>query len=60
MRVVRIHGSGRLQLHDEPVPTPGEGEVLVRVKAVGIWYREGRIGGDGITAPFVLDMNVPV
>ena len=60
MQVARIHGAGDLRLHDEPVPTPGPGEVLVRVTVVGIcgsdvhWYQEGRIGGDRITSPLVL------
>jgi len=60
MQVARIHGAGDLRLHDEPVPAPGPGEVLVRVTAVGIcgsdvhWYQEGRIGGDAIVAPLVL------
>ena len=35
MNSVRPHGVGDLQIHDEPVPVPGEGEKLVRVKAVG-------------------------
>jgi L-iditol 2-dehydrogenase len=60
MQVARIHGAGDLRLHDEPVPTPGPGEVLVRVTAVGIcgsdvhWWREGGIGGDRVTTPLVL------
>lgn len=60
MRVARIHGAGDLRLHEEPVPQPGAGEVLVRVTAVGVcgsdvhWWREGRIGGDRIEAPLVL------
>ena len=33
MQVARIHGSGDLQQHDEPIPTPGPGEALVRVTA---------------------------
>ena len=60
MEVARIHGACDLRLHDEPVPVPGPGEVLVRVTAVGIcgsdvhWYQEGRIGGDRIETPLVL------
>jgi L-iditol 2-dehydrogenase len=60
MQVARIHGKGDLRLHEEPVPTPGPGEVLVRVTAVGIcgsdvhWWQEGGIGEDRITTPLVL------
>jgi L-iditol 2-dehydrogenase len=60
MQVARIHRAGDLQLHDEPMPIPNSGEVLVRVTAVGIcgsdihWLREGGIGGDRIVAPLVL------
>jgi L-iditol 2-dehydrogenase len=60
MQVARIHGAGDLRLHDEPVPTPGPGEVLVRVTAVGIcgsdvhWWQEGGIGGDRVVQPLVL------
>ena len=60
MQVARIHGAGDLRLHDEPVPTPGPGEALVRVTAVGVcgsdvhWWREGRIGDDRIETPLVL------
>ncbi|HEX9106629.1 MAG TPA: alcohol dehydrogenase catalytic domain-containing protein [Longimicrobiales bacterium] len=60
MRVARVHGPHDLRLHDEPLPTPGPGEALVRVTAVGIcgsdlhWLAEGGIGADRITTPFVL------
>jgi L-iditol 2-dehydrogenase len=60
MQVARVHGAGDLRLHDEPVPTPGPGEALVRVTAVGVcgsdvhWWREGSIGGDRVEAPLVL------
>jgi len=60
MQVARIHGAGDLRLHDEPVPSPGPGEALVRVTAVGVcgsdvhWWQEGRIGDDRIAAPLVL------
>jgi L-iditol 2-dehydrogenase len=60
MQVARIHSAGDLRLHEEPVPSPGPGEELVRVTAVGIcgsdvhWWHEGGIGGDRIVAPLVL------
>lgn len=36
MKVVRLHGVGGLRLHDEPLPAPASGDLLVRVTAVGI------------------------
>lgn len=36
MKAVRFHGKGQLQVDDLPVPEPAEGEVLVRVGAVGV------------------------
>jgi L-iditol 2-dehydrogenase len=60
MRAARVHGAGKLQLHDEPMPAPGPGEALVRVTAVGVcgsdvhWWNEGHIGGDKIVAPLIL------
>jgi len=60
MKVLRLHGIGDLRLHDEPVPVPGDGEVLLRVTAVGIcgsdlhWFEEGSIGDAGLAHPLVL------
>jgi len=60
MQVARIHGAGDMRLHDEPVPTPRPGELLVKVTAVGVcgsdvhWFREGHIGADRIETPLVL------
>jgi len=60
MQVVRLHSAGDLRLHDEPTPTPGPGEVLVRVTAVSIcgsdihWFAEGGIGDARINQPLVL------
>ena len=57
MKVARLHGPGDVRLHDEPRPTPGPGEVLVRVEAVGLcgsdlhWFSEGSIGGVPLTRP---------
>jgi L-iditol 2-dehydrogenase len=60
MQAARVHGAGILRLHEEPIPTPGPGEALVRVTAVGIcgsdvhWWKEGRIGADRIIDPLIL------
>lgn len=60
MRVARLHGKGDLRLHDEERPQPGPGEVLVRVRAVGLcgsdihWFAEGGVGEARLTRPFVL------
>lgn len=50
MRVARVMGPRAIRLEDAPVPVPGPGEALVRIKAVGIcgsdlhYYAHGRIG----------------
>jgi L-iditol 2-dehydrogenase len=60
MKSVRLHGTGNLQTHDEPVPVAAEGEKLVRVKAVGVcgsdlhWFSEGEIGDAKLEHPLVL------
>lgn len=47
MLAARLHGAHDMRVHEEPVPVPGAGEVLVRVTAVGIcgsdlhWMSEG-------------------
>ena len=43
MKVVRAFGPQDLRVVEEPIPTPGAGEVLLRVRASGIcgsdkWY----------------------
>ncbi len=49
-----------LRLTDEPIPTPGPGEALVRVTSVGVcasdvhWWRDGRIGSTKLDKPLVL------
>jgi L-iditol 2-dehydrogenase len=60
MKVLRLHGVQDLRLHDEPVPQPMPGEVLVRVKAVGVcgsdlhWFAEEGIGDAHLAKPLVL------
>jgi len=51
---------GDLRLHDEPLPEPGAGDVLVRVTAVGIcgsdlhWLSQAGIGNERLSQPLVL------
>ncbi|HSA99216.1 MAG TPA: zinc-binding dehydrogenase, partial [Anaerolineales bacterium] len=60
MKSVRLHAVGDLQIHDEPVPVPGVGEKLLRVKAVGVcgsdlhWFSEAGIGDAQLKRPLVL------
>ena len=60
MNVLRLHATGDLRFHDEPLPQPGEGEQLFHVKAVGIcgsdlhWFSEAAIGDAQLDHPLVL------
>jgi len=60
MKSVRLHGTGDLQIHDEPIPVVGVGEKLVRIKSVGVcgsdlhWFSEGEIGDAKLERPLVL------
>ena len=60
MKSLRLHGTGNLQIHEEPVPVAGAGEKLVRVKSVGVcgsdlhWFAEGSIGDAKLEHPLVL------
>jgi L-iditol 2-dehydrogenase len=60
VKALRLHGSRDLRLHEEPVPEAGEGELLLRVTAVGLcgsdrhWFVEGSIGDAVLSRPLVL------
>lgn len=60
MLALRLHPDRRLELHDEPVPTPAAGECLIRVTAVGLcgsdrhWLMDGGIGDAVLDVPLVL------
>ena len=60
MRVARLHGVGDVRLADEPAPSAGPGETLVRVSAVGLcgsdlhWYGQGNIGDARLSRPLVV------
>jgi L-iditol 2-dehydrogenase len=59
-RAAVLHGVHDLRIDDVPVPTPGPGEVLVEVRAVGVcgsdvhYYEHGRIGAHVVAAPLIL------
>jgi L-iditol 2-dehydrogenase len=60
VKALRLHAVGELRLHDEPDPVPAEGEVLLRMTAVGLcgsdrhWFTEGAIGDARLARPLVL------
>ena len=60
MKVLRLHAAGDARLHEEPEPAAGDGELLVRVTAVGLcgsdrhWLVEGGIGDAQVERPLVL------
>ena len=60
MKSLRLHGTGDLRIHDEPVPVVNEGEKLVRIRSVGVcgsdlhWFSEGEIGDAKLERPLVL------
>jgi L-iditol 2-dehydrogenase len=60
MRASVMTGVETLTIEDRPVPTPGAGEVLVEVAAVGVcgsdvhYYRHGRIGDFVVDEPMIL------
>jgi L-iditol 2-dehydrogenase len=60
MRAARLHGIRDLRVEQLPRPTPGPGQVLLKVAAVGVcgsdvhYYQDGRIGDQVITSPLVL------
>lgn len=60
MKAVRWHGPRDMRLVEIPRPSPGPGEVLLRIESVGVcgsdihYYLEGRIGSQVLTEPIVL------
>lgn len=60
MKALRLHAAGELRLHDEPTPEAGDGDLLLRVTAVGLcgsdrhWFEEGAIGDAVLARPLVL------
>jgi len=60
IRVLRLHGPGRLELHREGAPRAAEEESVLAVGAVGVcgsdlhWFRSAGIGDDRLRRPLVL------
>jgi L-iditol 2-dehydrogenase len=60
MKTIRLHGTGDLRNHEEPIPVAGAGEMVVRVKSVGVcgsdlhWFSGGSIGDAKLECPLVL------
>ena len=60
MLALRLHPDRRLRLHDEAIPHPAAGQVLLRVSAVGLcgsdrhWMVDGGIGDAVLGSPLVL------
>jgi L-iditol 2-dehydrogenase len=55
-----LHGVRDVRIEQRPTPTPGPGEVLVEIAAVGVcgsdvhYYTDGRIGSFVVEAPLIL------
>ncbi len=55
-----LTGIEKMEIRDVPVPEPGPGEVLIRVRHVGVcgsdvhYYKRGRIGGQIVEYPFII------
>lgn len=64
MRIVKVVSPREMRLEEAPVPSPGPGEALVRIKAVGIcgsdlqYYAQGRIGDLQFTSGHILGHEV--
>lgn len=60
MRVAVLNGPGELVVQERPAPHPGPGQVLVRVRSVGVcgsdthYFDHGRIGRFVVESPLVL------
>jgi L-iditol 2-dehydrogenase len=60
MKAAFLDKPGHIYVQEVPVPHCGEGEVLIRVREVGIcgsdlhYYQEGRVGDNVVRAPHIL------
>ncbi len=59
MKIAHLYGIHDVRIEEAPRPEPGPGEVLLRIKAVGLcgsdvhYYREGAIGDAVVKEPLV-------
>jgi L-iditol 2-dehydrogenase len=64
MRVAKVVAPRQIRLEDAPVPSPGPGEVLVRIKSVGVcgsdllYYAHGRVGELQLSGGHILGHEV--
>jgi NADPH:quinone reductase-like Zn-dependent oxidoreductase len=60
MKAWHLNGFGleNLKMVETPIPTPGPKEILIRVKAVSLNYRDKAIV-DGIYLPDIMEPNLP-
>ncbi|HSB80626.1 MAG TPA: alcohol dehydrogenase catalytic domain-containing protein [Candidatus Methylomirabilis sp.] len=64
MQVANVIGPREIRLDEAPIPTPGRGEVLVRIRAVGLcgsdlqYYAQGRIGDQTLSCGHILGHEV--
>ncbi|TDT33911.1 NAD(P)-dependent alcohol dehydrogenase [Naumannella halotolerans] len=64
MRASVLVDTNRIEMQERPVPQAGPGEVLIRVRSVGVcgsdvhYYYEGRIGDLVVESPLVLGHEV--
>lgn len=64
MRVAKVMAPREMRLLEAPIPTPGPGEALIRIQAVGIcgsdlqYYTQGRIGDLHFSSGHVLGHEV--
>lgn len=60
MKAAVMKGIRHIEIEELPIPIPGEGEVLVRIRSVGVcgsdvhYFVEGRIGDFVVHPPFIL------
>jgi len=60
MKAVALTAPRRLEIVERPIPIPGPGEALIRIKHIGLcgsdlhYYTNGRVGSTQVTYPIVL------